>query len=334
MRTADIPLRTLAIPLVLIVAGISCCGCQFAPKKMPDVWPWDKEESVELPDRILAVWSDTVLHQKGLPGVRGFGGRIYFYRKDGTDPIEVDGGMAIYVFDAEDLSPASQQPLKKFVFTPDQFASHMSKTSIGPSYSVWLPMSEVGGPQMRLSLIARFEGRDGGSTISDPTIKLLPGIPKQESLAKTKAKSPASAADSAVQQASHSESTADEKEFIPESIKRPIGLNREVKTIDLPPSFQRHLQPAGTIRQDVSVQKNLDSTESAVTTEVIDLRTRSTQPRQTKLGQRPGTFGRDIHEGRSMQPITRGNDWRTRRPAPGVQQDLATNPSETGKGSP
>jgi hypothetical protein len=333
IRSGERPLNALAW-IALAWISIGCMGCQFAPKKMPSVWPWDKEETKELPDRILAVWSDTVLHQKGLPGVRGFGGRIYFYKKDNTDPIEVDGGLAVYVFDADDLSPASQQPLRKFVFTPDQFVSHMSKTSIGPSYSVWLPWSEVGGPQMRLSLIARFEGRDGGSTISDPTIKLLPGIPKQESLAKSKTKTKGNDSDSPVQQASYAEPKSNEKEMIPESIKKPTGANREVKTIDLPPSFQRHIQPAGSIGQEVSAVKNPVSMESAVTTEVIDLRTRSTQPGQTKLGQRPGTFGRDIHEGRSMQPITRGSDWRTRRPAPGVKQDLATNPSETAKGSP
>ncbi len=128
----------------------------------------------------MAVWTDSILHQTGLPGVRGFGGRVYFYGKDNTTPIEVDGVLAVYVFDAEDLSISSQKPLRKFVFTAEQFKKHMSKTSIGPSYSVWLPWGEIGGPPMRLSLISRFEGTDGGTTLSDPTIKLLPGIPVNE----------------------------------------------------------------------------------------------------------------------------------------------------------
>jgi hypothetical protein len=156
-------------------------GCQFAPKKLPDSWKWGEDDKPALPDRILAVWTDTVLHQPNQPGVRGFGGRVFFYLKDQTDPIEVDGKLAVYVFDAEDADPMNQKPLRKYVFTADQFASHMSKTSIGPSYSVWLPWGEVGGPQMKLSIIARFEGVDGGTTISDPTIKLLPGIVSRES---------------------------------------------------------------------------------------------------------------------------------------------------------
>jgi hypothetical protein len=179
-----IPIRIPSSFPLLILLLLSCCcmvGCQFAPKKLPDSWKWGADDKPALPDRILAVWTDTVLHQPNQPGVRGFGGRVFFYLKDQTDPIEVDGKLAVYVFDAEDADPMNQKPLRKYVFTADQFASHMSKTSIGPSYSVWLPWGEVGGPQMKLSIIARFEGVDGGTTISDPTIKLLPGIVSRNS---------------------------------------------------------------------------------------------------------------------------------------------------------
>lgn len=327
MRNVERQPRYLTLPIVLMILGLSCCGCQFAPKKMPTVWPWEKDEPSELPDRILAVWTDTVLHQKGLPGVRGFGGRIYFYKKDGTDPTEVDGGLAVYVFDAEDLSPASQQPLKKFVFTPEQFASHMSKTSIGPSYSVWLPLSEVGGPQMRLSLIARFEGRNGGSTISDPTIKLLPGIPRQETLAKSRVKPNRSTSLSPVQQASYSETTGTEVEEQQEYPKGLTKKDREVQTIDLPPSFQRHIQPAAPSEGDVSGVRNRTPIESPVTTEVLDLRNRSTQPTPSRFGQRLGSYGRDIHEGRSMQSLKRGSDLRSRRGVSGLQPESNNDPS-------
>lgn len=179
-----IPIRIPSSFPLLSMLLLSCCcmvGCQFAPKKLPDSWKWGEDDKPALPDRILAVWTDTVLHQPNQPGVRGFGGRVFFYLKDQTDPIEVDGKLAVYVFDSEDADPMNQKPLRKYVFTADQFASHMSKTSIGPSYSVWLPWGEVGGPQMKLSIIARFEGVDGGTTISDPTIKLLPGIVSRNS---------------------------------------------------------------------------------------------------------------------------------------------------------
>lgn len=219
-------------------------GCQFAPKDMSISWPWKKDETKPLPDRILAVWTDSVLHQPNQAGVRGFGGRVYFYGKENTDPIEVDGSLAVYVFDADDINLNSQKPLRKFVFTADQFNEHMSKTSIGPSYSVWLPWGEIGGPPRRLSLIARFEGRQGGTTISDPTIKLLPGVPVQEhsdaEMAGNKASNRSPFRLSGFQKGTNSKAGTDEEQ--PGNDDQGSLGKDDIKTIDLPPSFQRHLR--------------------------------------------------------------------------------------------
>ncbi len=161
----------------VVVGCLSLSGCQFAPKSKSWSWPWSKKsDESKLPDRMLPIWTDTVLHQPNQPGLRGFGGRLFFYREGNPEPIEVEGGLAVYVFDADKLSPQQPNPEKKFVFTAEQFASHMSQSSMGPSYSVWLPWDEVGGPNRKLSLVARFEGSNGGTVISEPTIKLLPGV--------------------------------------------------------------------------------------------------------------------------------------------------------------
>ena len=225
-------------------------GCQFAPKDKPISWPWKKDEVKPLPDRILTVWTDSVLHQPKQAGVRGFGGRLYFYGKDGTDPIEVDGSLAVYVFDADDINLNSQKPLRKFVFTADQFKDHMSKTSIGRSYSVWLPWGEIGGPPRRLSLIARFEGREGGTTISDPTIKLLPGVPTQEhsdqELTGNQTGTSSPFRLSGYQQGTKLSASKERKlEEEEQQNEKPASDSKsEIKTIDLPPSFQRHLRGA------------------------------------------------------------------------------------------
>jgi hypothetical protein len=226
--------------IMSLFLSVLACGCQpLMNKKSMIPWGSKKEETKVIPDRILAVWTDTVLHQQGQTGVRGFGGRVYFYEKDKTDPIEVEGSLAVYAFDAEDDAIDSQKPLRKFVFTPEQLASRMSKTSIGPSYSIWLPWSSVGDPPQKLSLITRFEGVDGGTTISDPVIKLLPGIAKKvasdkkPNAALVDRASSLKPGDLSVQPASYSESK--ESEY-PERIEK-----RSVETIELPPGFQRHL---------------------------------------------------------------------------------------------
>jgi len=330
---------------MLLIAAI--CGCQIAPKEKPIKWPWKKDDAQTLPDRILPVWTESVLHQPNQPGVRGFGGRIYFYEKEDTDPIEIDGSLAVYVFDADDIDVTSQKPLRKFMFTTEQFAEHMSKTSIGPSYSIWLPWGEIGGPPRRLSLIARFEGSEGGTVISDPTIKLLPGVPVKEknaaSVSGTKANSASPFRLSGHQKKfdakgaggrgsgnKAADETADDTES-ETSDEATEDLRSDIKTIDLPPSFQRHLRGTSTeatrtaapqsasvsvvpANQNESADKVVDSqiatvsrehdsrkiAASPMTTQVYDYRTRKSQGSSAFSSPK-----NDIREGRWINSIDR-----------------------------
>lgn len=257
--------------LLLVALLAITCGCRFASKPFPAKLPWAEDREPELPDRLLPVWTDSILHQPNQPGIRGFGGRIYFYEKGETDPAEVDGGLAVYVFDADEVDPMQQKPLRKFVFTADQFETHMSRSSIGPSYSVWLPWGPVGGPAHRLSLIARFEGREGGTVISEPTIKLLPGIPQQEVKEENAVSQSPSA--SPYQLISHSqpEDRARPSQSPPENNAR-----RTVETIDLPPSFQRHLQQSPGRAANSAPEARVDS--APATLDTLPRSTHSPQP--------------------------------------------------------
>lgn len=237
-----IVIRAMACAMVALCLS----GCHFTPPKSVAFWKWNKEQSPAMPEKLLAVWSDTVLHQPGQPGVRGFGGRVYFYQSQGTDPVKVDGALAVYVFDADQLDPYEQKPLRKFVYTAEQFKEHYSATALGPSYSVWLPWDEVGGPARRLSLIARFEGSEGGTVISDPAIKLLPGLSKLASAEKNKE-----------EQASHTtvRTVGHQKQHSEPVIPAEFLQRRDIQTIDLPPSFKKHFhsQPPPSAPDD-SVQ--------------------------------------------------------------------------------
>ncbi len=303
-------------------------GCQFAPKTTTVAWPWQKDTTKTVPDRILPVWTDSVLHQPNQPGVRGFGGRVYFYGKEKTDPVEVDGSFAVYVFDADDNAPSDQKPLRKFVFTVDQFKTHMSRTSMGPSYSVWIPWGEVGGAPRRLSLISRFEGREGGTTISDPTIKMLPGIPTNKEVAKGPADS-AKPNHSPVSLAGHTDAIS------PAPTKNELTEKSKIESIDLPPAFQRHLLvPKSSAETSKGLEGNLpirkpvnDSAASLklhetrsdenratdskkalvtpVTTQVYDYRTRGHQRSAVAFPSRQSKT--DIRDGRWIQSISRSD---------------------------
>jgi hypothetical protein len=260
----------LFLPMLMIVWLGMMAGCQWTPDKKLTTWPWKKKEKAERPERMLPVWSDTVLHQPGKPGVRGFGGRIFFYKDQSPEAIEVDGGLAVYVFDADTVDPGSPQPEKKYLFTAEQFKSHLSHSTMGPSYSIWIPWDQVGGPVRNLSIVARFEGTEGGVVISEPTTKLLPGVSEPKNQPGSPSDQVAkkalgnSSASSPVQSASYIEPQAPsakdgavrgEANLMEGAIPR-----RSSSTIDLPPSFQRRMQPAsGGARKGLQEEGRIDS---------------------------------------------------------------------------
>lgn len=209
-----------AVGLIAIIATL---GCNTLKPK----WKWSKESEPQIPESVLPIWSDTILHQPGKPGVRGFGGRVYFYAEKGGDPIQVDGSLSVYVFDGDEYDASSSEPLRKFVITADQLANHHSKSELGDSYSIWIPWDKVGGPSRSLSMIARFDGRNGGTAISDASSKLLPGS--------AKANAPQTEQnESQVRQVAFEDDQQDEREKAKEDRLKSYSLS-------LPPSFQRHM---------------------------------------------------------------------------------------------
>ncbi len=113
----------------------------------------------KVPTRVVDLWTEEVLTEPNQPAVRGFAGRVMFYSGESTEPVAVDGTFSVFVFDESDRDTGYTQPERKFVYLPDQLGKYYSKSNLGHSYSFWLPWDEVGGPQRKLCLIARFEPR-------------------------------------------------------------------------------------------------------------------------------------------------------------------------------
>jgi len=237
----------------------------------------------KIPERMVDAWSDTVLHQTGQRGVRGFGGRVMFYAKDKEEPVVVDGSFTVYAFDdshAEAESDADldhKSPEKKYVFPQEQLADHYSQSPLGHSYSFWIPWDEVGGAEKRITLISRFVDATGHVVMSKPCHQTLPGI-LPESDGKQAAETTAqharvsSAAGSAVYHASF-----DEMPAAGDSTKPAIATT----TIDVPPSFARRLRTnsqapsRGTEEEDEPDNSGQDSSSKA---ETSDAATESEQP--------------------------------------------------------
>jgi hypothetical protein len=181
--------------LAVCLATISgCSSWSFSNISWPE-WPFDDDPAV--PEKVVALWADTVLYQPDRPSIRGFGGRLMFFEAKREKPIKVDGTLVVYAFDETNRAANNAKPDRKYVFTPEQLPSHYSvakygKSKIGHSYSIWIPWDEVGGEQKEISLVVRFEPKGGGAvTVGQAARQILPGKKPPESPAKEPAKIPA-----------------------------------------------------------------------------------------------------------------------------------------------
>jgi hypothetical protein len=134
------------------------------------------KDEPQAPVKVVAMWTHTVLYRADQPQpIRGFGGRLMFYGEKTDKPVKVEGTLTIYAFDETHSKKDDPKPSRKYVFTPDQFSLHYSKSEIGHSYSVWLPWDAASGAPCKVSLIARFMPKQGSLVIGEQSLQLLPG---------------------------------------------------------------------------------------------------------------------------------------------------------------
>jgi hypothetical protein len=175
-----------ATPLLGLIALATATGC--AGKSSKSKWSfsnWDVKKAVgmkpekpepELPDRMVATWTDTTLSTAGQSAKRGFGGKLMFFKRSSEDPVRVEGNLVVYAFDETDRPDHETHPTRRYIFPMEEFVRHESDSTLGPAYSFWLPWDEVGGQQRHISLIAKFEPKDGAVVIGEQTRHLLPGL--------------------------------------------------------------------------------------------------------------------------------------------------------------
>ena len=166
--------RGLAAIVLLALTG--CRTFEIPTVKLP--FNREQEDSkpdltdVLPPDKMVALWSNTVYNTPGKPATRGMAARIYFYdSKRNTVPVE--GSLVVYGYD--DSTGQKQEPDRKYIFTAEQLANHYSVSEFGPSYSIWIPWDQVGQPQTDVSLLPVFKGKDGATVMGEHTQHVLPG---------------------------------------------------------------------------------------------------------------------------------------------------------------
>jgi hypothetical protein len=150
------------------------------------------------------------------------------------------GNCRVFAFEDADQNGGYTAPEKKFVYLPDQLPKYYSKSELGRSYSFWLPWDEVGGPERKLCLIARFEPRKGTPVISQPCHKLLPGTPPAPGQP-----------GSTVMSLNRNSQPGDVRQVSYEApAQTPQAESATTFTIDVPPSFARRSLSAASQQAD------------------------------------------------------------------------------------
>ena len=248
-------LNSISLKLILVFAVIASVGCSAVSPgdgkltKSLDVrramgWKSDQPEP-QVPTRLVSTWTDTVLHRPGEKSQRGFGGRVIFFGRESEDPVCVEGQLVVYAYDEANSDPRTAQPSRRYIFPPEQFARHYSESSLGPSYSVWLPWDEVGGPRKNISLIARFEPTEGPRIIGEQTRHLLPGATLAEDVAAGQPRQ------SEIQLTQHTESAVSKPNTASAKPLHPVGIRPAMKTtrIRSPDHWRERFSPGTTIRE-------------------------------------------------------------------------------------
>ncbi len=172
--------RILLTAITVVLFG-GCAATGYKPldnvaeklrltKKEPNV----QTSEYASPGQMVAIWSDAVYTQPGHPPIRGFGGRLYFYNEK-SEAVPVEGQLVVYSYDDSDQGAPAKAPDRKFVFTPEQLTQYFSPSELGASYSIWLPIDEVGGVRKAINLLPVFTSADGNVVMGHQTINILPG---------------------------------------------------------------------------------------------------------------------------------------------------------------
>jgi hypothetical protein len=235
--------------LGLLWAAGGCASLDF--KK---AIPWAKEETPQdsNPQRLVAIWTDTVLHAAGKPATRGFGGRLYFYN-DNSKAVPVEGTLIVYAYDDARGGSHDREPDRKFVFRPEEFVTHADSTELGQSYSVWIPWDAVGGARSQITLLPMFTTNKGNIIAGQQAKLTLLGadpLPAPGSLPYNTLGQHAYGRDREVQQASYQapppagfqpETTG----YRPQSDPNPLPQMRTL-SIPITDSLRQRLMEAGT----------------------------------------------------------------------------------------
>jgi len=117
--------------------------------------------------QIVCIWQPSEGRDpSGMP-CRGFAGQILFLANRGSLPVQVDGDVRIYLFDDQGTAEEQTKPIHQYDFDSPSWAPHLTKGTLGPTYSVFVPYTRRGTYEANCALRVRLKTGDEAAVFSD-----------------------------------------------------------------------------------------------------------------------------------------------------------------------
>ena len=173
----SLPLRTLT-GLMFGCLLFSSSGC--ATLKMP--FGKDRMQSATARNpvtQVICIWQPSEgRDSNGMP-CRGFAGQILFLAGRNSLPVMVEGDVRIYLFDDQGTAEEQTKPIHQYDFDTGSWSPHLTKGTLGPTYSVFVPYTRRGTYEAKCALRVRLKPADEPAVFSDMAMVPLDGRPKK-----------------------------------------------------------------------------------------------------------------------------------------------------------
>lgn len=125
--------------------------------------------------RIVCIWEPSEGNgTDGLP-TRGLAGQIMFFTNGQPEPVRVTGDVRVYLFDDHGTQEEQKKPIRQFDFLGDAWTVHLSESTLGPAYNVFVPYTRKHQWRAQCSLRVRLIPEAGSPIFSETVHVTLPG---------------------------------------------------------------------------------------------------------------------------------------------------------------
>ncbi len=173
---------TSRIMTSLLSGGLLVTGMGCATMHLPFVKDRMEKATARNPvTQIICIWQQSEGRDpSGMP-CRGFAGQILFLAGRSSLPVQIEGDVRIYLFDDQGSSEEQSKPMHQYDFDTGAWARHLTKGTLGPTYSVFVPYTRRGTHEAKCALRIRLKTGDEPAVFSDMATIPLEGRTKKAS---------------------------------------------------------------------------------------------------------------------------------------------------------